>query len=168
MHPYSVREREGGGAEERTIRNIMVCGIITSATYGSINGLASDGGTSWRLLSRRIHLPAPTIVPVLFAGDPRAPRRLASMAVVGSAREELLVLLKLVLSIECQGVDPPAEIVGIRSDLRVRHVDVSAVRLGNGSPAVAVGMVLDGRLRVIGEDDFLSGVTDGHSLEAIG
>jgi hypothetical protein len=71
------------------------------------------------------------------------------MAVVRSAGEELLVLLQLVLSIKGQSIDPPAEIVRVRSYLRVRHIDVSTVSLGNGSPAIAVGVVLDGRLRVV-------------------
>ncbi len=90
------------------------------------------------------------------------------MAVVSRAGEELLVVLELILSIKGQGIDPPAEIIRVRSNLRVGHIDVSTVRLGNGSPAIAVGVVLDGRLRVIRQYDLLSGVADGHSLEAVG
>lgn len=45
---------------------------------------------------------------------------------------------------------------------------MSSIGLREGGPAIAVGMILDGRLRVIGQYYLLSRVADGHGLETVG
>jgi hypothetical protein len=113
-------------------------------------------------------LPAPPVIPPLLARDPRPPRRLSAMAVVGRARQQLLVRRELVLTVERQGIHPAGEFVGVFTDLRVRHVDVPAIGRGEGGAPVAVGVVGEGGLGAVREGDLLSRGGDGHGREAVG
>lgn len=45
---------------------------------------------------------------------------------------------------------------------------MSSIGLREGGPAIAVGMILDGRLRVVGQYYLLPRVADGHGLETVG